>query len=249
MSTINKFLAVCFIFFFCSIRAYADGYWLEVNGSGKLKDSVSILIRYGGVNEQQERYIKMGKDLDKLKTFVLWIETPDGKKEYISIKRTINSWEGYYVPKNKGKYRIFAMNEQLPVVKRKDSLDNVKPIQFLCTDYNVQTNKSKPVKDAQFLDMNVIVKNDTAFISAFRNKKPLNVNDSIRIFFPDNHDEKFAFGQLGTPLKVILKNKGRYLLRIDWEEPQKGIWKNDVYFATRYRYDYTLEMSNDSISN
>lgn len=233
-----KNIFYAFFFLFLSNWAYADGYWLELEGSGKKGDTLMIKIRYGGVNENKERYIKNGADLHKMKDFVLTVVDPNGEKSEISIHQKNDFWTGYYIPKTDGTYHIFAIDEKLPVVEREDPKQNIKPSQYLQTTYVVGKKREKRIT-MPYLNLAISIKNKAALVSAYINGKPVEKGTQLRVFLPNNQDIKLSTNEEGTAL-IPLSLKGQYLVRLDKTIEHEGTFEGKKYFAERHRCDYSL---------
>lgn len=228
-----------FIFFLLiSNLAYADGYWLELQGSGKKNGTLSIKIRYGGVNDNKERYIKRGHDLDKMKDFQLTIIDPNGKKTDILIQQKSDFWVGHFVPKTDGTYQIYAINNQLPVVERENQKQNIKPTQYLHTSYVVNKNTAQKI-EMPYLNLDIKVKNKQATVFAYINGKPVKKDTQLRVFLPNNQDIKIDTDENGKALIPIL-TEGQYLIRLDENIQHEGLFEGKKYFAERHRCDYSL---------
>lgn len=238
----NSFIVkkVFYLLFFLLLSnlAYADGYWLELEGSGKKGDPLMIKIRYGGVNEDKTRYIKSGSDLDKMKDFVLTVINPNGEKSQISIQQKNDFWIGSYIPKNDGTYYIFAINDRLPVVEREDQKQNIKPTQYLQTVYVIGKKKEQKTP-MPYLNLDIHVSDKTAKISAFIDGKPVEKGTLLRVFLPNNQDLKLSTDDKGTATIPLLLN-GQYLVRLDKTINSEGAVDGKKYFAERHRCDYSL---------
>ncbi|MCA6067872.1 hypothetical protein JI747_011825 [Chryseobacterium sp. RG1] len=231
------YLILCLLL---SNLAYADGYWLELQGSGKKGDTLMIKVRYGGVNESKERYIKSGEDLNKMKDFIVTVISPAGKKSDITIQQKKDFWIGYYIPKTDGTYHVFAVDEKLPVVEREDQKQNIKPTQYLHTTYTIgKKNEQKMIMP--YLNLDVNLKNKEAVISAYIDGKPVEKGTPLRVFLPDNQDIKLNTDENG---KAVLPGllKGQYLIRLDKTIEHEDIFEGKKYFAERHRCDYTLNV-------
>jgi hypothetical protein len=225
-------------FLLLSNLAYADGYWLELEGSRKKGDTVMIKIRYGGVNENKERYIKNGNDLDKMKDFVLTVINPSGEKSQILIQQKNDFWVGYYLPKTDRTYHIFAIDDQLPVVERENQKQNIKPTQYLHTTY-VIGKKSEQNITMPHLNLDINVSSKAAKISAFIDGKPVEKGTQLRVFLPNNQDLKLSADEKDTAIIPLLQ-KGQYLVRLDKTINNEGAFEGKNYFAERHRCDYSL---------
>jgi len=226
------------VLFLMQFTCFADGYWLELEGSGRKGDTLTIRIRYGGVDEQKNRYINNGSALDKMKGYQLLVIDPGGKKQQVPLQQVHDYWVGYYVTAVNGSYQVFAINDQLPVVEREDSLQNIKPVQYLCSVYNIgkATKIKRPVSH---LYIEVNVKNDTALIAPLIDGKQVAANTPVRIFYPNNEDQKYNTTKQGTAV-LPLRSKGTYLVRLDQLNRKTGSFKGKKYYSVRHRCDYTL---------
>lgn len=225
-------------FLLLSNLAYADGYWLELESSGKKGDPVMIKIRYGGVNENKERYIKSGEDLNKMKDFVVEVIDPDGKKSEISIQQKNDFWIGYYIPETDGTYHIFAIDEKLPVVEREEQKQNIKPSQYLQTTFVINKETDSRIT-MPYLNLEVNLQNKAAIVSAYIDGKPAEKGTLLRIFLPNNQDIKISINEKGTAW-IPLPLKGQYLVRLDKTTEQEGTFEGKKYFTERHRCDYSL---------
>ncbi|MDQ1095876.1 MULTISPECIES: hypothetical protein [Chryseobacterium] len=226
------------LFLFLGNLVYADGYWLELEGSGKKGDLLAIKIRYGGVSDSKERYIKSGHDLDKMKGFTLTVIDPDGKTTDISIRQEKDYWLGSYIPKMDGTYHIYAVNNQLPVVERDEQKNNIRPVQYLHTVYVIAKNTEQPIK-MPYLNVEVKIKHKLATVFASIDGRPVKKDTPLRVFLPDNHDIRINTDENGTA-SFPLASRGRYLIRLDQYIPHEDVFEGKQYFSERHRCDYSL---------
>lgn len=234
--------AVSFLLFFSFIQltCQADGYWLELQGNGRPGDTLNIKIRYGGVDEQKNRYIKTDTALNRMEDYQLQVIDPYGKEHKIPIKQKYDCWEGFYVPMKNGTYQVFAVNDNLPVVEREDNLQNIKPVQYLCTIYNVgQGPVAAP--PTSHLYQKVSVKDGIALVTPSINSRLVPPGTALRIFYPNNQDKRIIVANKGTAT-LQLSTKGIYLVRLDQVDHQTGTFKGKKYYAVRHRCDYTLSV-------
>lgn len=220
------------------VSCYADGYWLELQGSGHVGDTLFIRIRYGGVDEQKNRYLKKGAELDKMKGFVLFVMDGRGKKMSVPIRQNAEYWEGQFVPALSGVYRVLAKDETLPVVERPDSLQNIKPVQYLCGAYRVGDGVAFEGA-AQYLDLRVGMGSTDVTVMPFIDGKAVAAGTRLRIFYPDNHDIGIVVNDQGQAV-FPLEGKGLYLVRLDWVDERPGVYAGKSYHSIRHRCDYSL---------
>lgn len=221
-----------------SSSCHADGYWLELEGSGKKGDTLVIKIRYGGVTEEKHRYINNRDKLNKMKDFEVAVITPECGKVSIPFQQYDDCWKGFYVPIKDGIYQIFATDKYLPVVEREDSLQNIKPIQYLNATYTVNNSKKRK-RIAPYMHLEVDMKNETAILTPFIDGEPVKAGILLRVFFPNNQDLKLTVTADGN-VSFAMPAKGLYLIRMDRYDDKQGIIDGKKYYAVRHRYDYSL---------
>lgn len=222
----------------CKLAVYADGYWLELKGSGKTGDTLSIRIRYGGVDDDSRRYLKTGKELDKMAGIHLFVINAEGKRTDVVIKQLQDCWEGLFIPVSAGSYQVLAYMDQLPVVERPDSMQNIRPIQYCCALYTVG-NGAGNIVPHQFLDIVATQKGDAVVIRAYIDRQPVTAGTKLRIFNPQNW-EKLPVTDKNGEARFIPVTKGLYIIRLDVNDNKPSTFKTKRYQAIRHRCDYTI---------
>lgn len=236
-----KKLFYLFFFILFSNLAYADGYWLELESSWQKNDTVMIKIRYGGVNEKNERYIKTGNDLNKMKDFIVTVVDSRGIKTNLSIQQKKDFWVGYFIPKKDGIYNIYANDNNLPVVERENYKQNIKPTQYLQTKFIIGCNNENINVENKFsyLNLNIDTINNKAFISAYIDGEKVKKGTKLRVFLPNNNDVELLTDEIGNAqIELILK--GQYIVRLDKNIPVYGQLNGKEYFSERHRSDYSF---------
>ena len=182
--------------------------------------------------EQGRRYLKTNADLDKMKDFRVFIIDRAGKRVDISIKQYPEYWGGNFIPRKKGIYRIFAIDESLPMLERPDSSKNVRPIQYLCAAYGVEDDGLYSGA-IQRLDLQVGKKDKLIWIVPAIGGNSVPRGTQLRVFYPDNHDEMIAVDKEGVA-SFLIAGEGLYLIRLDQMEGR-----------VRHRCDYSLQINDD----
>ncbi|OJV22603.1 MAG: hypothetical protein BGO21_05465 [Dyadobacter sp. 50-39] len=217
----------------------ADGYWLQILGSGKPGDAARVQLYYGGVDQDSKRYIKEGKELDKLAGFVVFAVDEAGKKTPIKITRQADHWEGAFVPDKKGSYQIRAFADSLPVVERPETPgSNIRPVHYLCTTYQVG-GAAPATAVIQPLEILLQEKDNVVNIQALLANQPVENGTKIRIFNPENW-EKLPLTDASGKAYFIPTMKGMYIVRVDWVDKRPGQFLGKSYDSVRHRCDYTF---------
>ncbi|GAA4310306.1 hypothetical protein GCM10023149_04930 [Mucilaginibacter gynuensis] len=217
----------------------ASAYWMEVIGSGKVNDAVTIRVIYGHIDEYSIRHRDGGNELTLAGDFKMSVIDDKGQKLDVPISRKADCWEGTFVPTHNGSYRILGINDSHPVVDRsKTGGKNVRPIDYLCADFLVGT--AVPVlKPVQLLDILTTVQEGIVTVKAFNNNALAANGTKLRVFNPENWEKELTVNEKG---EAVFKTTmpGLYIIRQDWEEAGAGNYKGIAYSNIRHRCNYSL---------
>ncbi|MDN3694652.1 hypothetical protein QWZ06_21465 [Chryseobacterium tructae] len=93
------------VFLFPSLTK-ASSYWMEIHGSGKIKEQVKIQVCYGFIDELSERHRTTGAEFERIKNFNFFLFNTKGEKLKITLQPKGDHWEGTFTPSQEGTYRI-----------------------------------------------------------------------------------------------------------------------------------------------
>jgi hypothetical protein len=221
------------------VISLAHGYWLDITGTGKVDDPVRIQICFGEIDDFSVRHREAGAELAYTGGFKLFVIDDKGERINLPISPKEDCWEATFIPHKKGTYQILAINEELPVVDRAASGgQNVRPIEYLCAAYQVESNEWVQ-KPRQFLDILVASKDKLTLVKAFKNNAPAAVNTKLRVFNPENWEKMLTANEQGEAV-FMTTQKGLYIIRQDWNDAKPGTWQGKSYVSVRYRCNYSL---------
>jgi hypothetical protein len=227
-------LLLCFPFI-----SKASGYWLDIKGTGKLNDPVQIQVCYGYIDESSVRHRDTGPELALIGGFKISVLDEKGQRIIIPIRQTQDCWEGTFLPKENGVYRILGINDTHPVVDRsKTGGKNIRPIDYLCTAYQVGTIASVS-KPSQFLDIVTAPKDKQVIVKAFNHDAPAANTTKLRVFNPENWEKELVIDDQGEAT-FMPTMKGLYIIREDWVDPTPGTYQGLTYTSIRHRCNYCL---------
>ncbi|MBO9694432.1 hypothetical protein [Chryseobacterium sp.] len=226
-------------FFLLPQSAKASAYWMEIHGSGKLKDPVNIQVCYGFIDDLSERHRTTGPEFQRIKDFIFFLFNAKGEKLKIELQPKGDHWEGTFTPDQEGTYRILGMNDQQPVlVRSQNPQENVRPIDFMCGAYQVgiPSNNNPPLP---LMDIRISEKSGIYTIFPYRNMKPAEKGTMLRIFNPENWEKNIPVNENH---KAFFKPtmRGLYVIRQDWQENTSGVFQGTPYAKIRYRNNYCL---------
>lgn len=225
-------------FLFPSITK-ASAYWMEIHGSGKIKEKVTIQVCYGFIDDFSERHRTTGPEFQRIKDFDFFLFNTKGEKSKIELHVKGDHWEGTFIPDKEGTYRISGMNDQQPVlVRSKNPEENVRPIDFMCGAYHVGT-PSANLSPLQFMDIILQERNGVYTIFPYRNMKPSEKGTMLRIFNPENWEKNIPVNENH---QAVFKPTmpGLYVIRQDWQDNTPGTFQGTSYAKIRYRNNYCL---------
>jgi hypothetical protein len=219
----------------------ASAYWMDTKGSGKAHQPVQIQICYGYIDESGIRHRDTGRELDLIADFKISFIDNHGQRTNMPIKQNGDCWEGTFVPKENGVYRIIGINDKHPVVDRsKTGGINVRPIDYLCAAYHVDSDSSA-IKPVQYLDIATQSKGKLITVKAFHDGLPTAKGSKIRIFNPENWEKELALDEKSEAV-FMPTMKGLYIIRQDWVAPTSGTYQGVAYANIRYRCNYCLQI-------
>ncbi|AZA79425.1 hypothetical protein EG347_18925 [Chryseobacterium sp. G0186] len=159
----------------------ASAYWMEIHGSGKVKEQVTIQVCYGFIDDLSERHRTIGPEFQRIRDFNFFLFNAKGEKSKIELQPNGDHWEGSFTPDQDGTYRILGMNDLQPVlVRSQNPQDNVRPIDFMCGVYHVGV-PSDNIAPLQFMDISLQNKNGIYTIFPYRHMKPVSKGTMLRI--------------------------------------------------------------------
>lgn len=218
----------------------ASAYWMEVHGTGKLNDPVKIQLCYGHIDDLSVRHRTTGSEYKEIQNFQVFILNDKGEKLNINIKPNADCWEGTFTPKKEGNYRIYGINDKLPVLVRSaNSQENIRPVDFLCSSYRVGNISDTQILPTQFLEIILQEQNGIYSIFPYRDKKAADKGTSLRIFNPENWEKNI---QVDDKHPAVFKPtiSGLYVIRQDWYDNTPGTFDGKAYGKIRYRNNYCL---------
>lgn len=219
--------------------ANASAYWMEIKGSGKINQEVTIELIYGNIDDLGIRHRQQGLELKLAGDFKFDLITPTGEKILMKMTQKSDCWSFSFNPKTKGIYRIIGINDKHPVVDRsKTGGENILPIDYLCAQYTVGQQEGI-LSPQQFLDITTKKEGKQVKINAFLNNNPSKVGTKLRVFNPQNWEKELTLDINGEAI-FIPTISGMYVIRQDFVEEKSGSFNNVKYTSIRYRCNYCL---------
>jgi len=239
IGTVYKILILSGVFLL-PFMARGAAYWMEITGSKKLNETVTVRVIYGNIDESGTRHRHKGKELQLAGDFSFFVIHPDGVKEKLQLIQKEDCWEAVFTPAQLGLFRLLGINSTHPVVDRSATGgENVLPIDYLCGEYQIGSGTKMAETPALLLDITAIKKDQDVLFKVFRNGKLEAAGTKMRIFNPENWEKELSINKQGEA-GFSASLKGMYNIRLDWIDPKSGNYLGVNYTSIRHRCNYCL---------
>jgi hypothetical protein len=230
-----KKLSFLAAFILLPILSIAHGYWLEVQGSGKVNEPAKIQIFYGEFENQRR---ETGKLLDKMAEIKIFVLDEKGVKTEIVMNQTDTHWEGVFTPQSEGLVQIIGINDTREVQDfTKHNLGIVRPVQYLRTSYQVGKVETEQIA-ASLMDALVKQSGDNIMVATWKENQSY-AKSKVKIINPEGWvKDKITNDNGKTQLKP--NTKGLYLVELEYIDKTPGTFKGKDYQTVRYRCETTL---------
>lgn len=234
-----KSFYIFLLFIVLPFLSKASAYWMEIKGSGKTGETVSVQLIYGNIDDFGVRHRQTGQELALAGEFKFSLVDPKGNKLPLKLVPKTDCWEASFTPNDKGTYTILGLNDTHPVVNRsKVGGENILPIDYLCSRY-IAGMESKDLKPQSALDILVSKTSEGVSVTAFKDLVPAKKGTKLRVFNPQNWEKELTVNENGGAMFKPTMN-GMYIIRIDGVDPKSGTYKGISYTSVRYRCNYCL---------
>ncbi|MDZ7936334.1 MAG: hypothetical protein U5M51_15495 [Emticicia sp.] len=219
------------------ILSIAHGYWLEVQGSGKVNEPAKIQIFYGEFENQRR---ETGKLLDKMSEIKIFILDVQGNKTEILMSQTNTHWEGVFTPKIVGFYQIIGINDTREVQDfTKHNLGIIRPVQYLRTNYQVGELADEQTA-ANALDILLKQSGENLMLSIWKENEAF-AKTKVKIINPEGWVKEKMTNENGK-IQIKTNMKGLYLVELEYIDKTAGSFKGKPYETVRYRCETTLKV-------
>lgn len=232
---IKKVIALSIVM--CSTyTVMAHSYWLEVKGSGKVNDTVTVSLFFG----EFENKLKENKSyfLKNMETFTVWNKDENGVKIDLKLQKDTNCFKAFFVPNSKGIYTVFFKEDSRAVQDwTKHGLGIIRPFENLKALYKVGKTKNNNL--TSFIESKIdimpykseyqLLLNNTPFAN-----KEISITTDKAVVFKIKTDNNGIF--------VLPKAKGMLLIDVDYKDNQKGVFDGKEFESSRYKYALTLNL-------
>jgi hypothetical protein len=177
---ITGLMIVCLPF-----TSMAHGYWVEVEGSHKINEPVTIKLFFGEYITGERL---SGNFLDRMKEIRVFVRISGGEQQQVTMKQLADYWTGTYTPQKEGSYEIIGINDEREVQDwTKHNLGITRPVQYLKAAYQVGAAATAPLSSS-FLDVTVSnTSPDTYQLRVFKNNAAF-ASTKVIVTHPDGEE-------------------------------------------------------------
>ncbi|WP_229312278.1 nickel transport complex, NikM subunit,transmembrane [Larkinella punicea] len=227
------------LLFFLPFLSTAHGYWLELDGTGKLGTEVKVKIFFG---EYENNLREQGPRLAGMKEFRSYLIDPDGQQLTIELVQTQTCWEGRFKPTKAGNYQVFGVNDTREVQDlTSHGLGIIRPIVYLRANYwvgeksNVST--AKPQTDIDILDRN---EGGQLILNTFLRQKPF-AKAKLTVLNPQGWEKNLVTNEVGTA-HFIPSGPGLYIIESEQIDKIPGQYRGKDYPVVRIAYSLSIQV-------
>ena len=218
------------------LHLLAHGYWIELEGSHKIKETLTIKLIFGDYHLAEKL---AGNKLDKMKDIKVFITLPDGSKQPVDMTQQNDCWKGTFVPQTEGNYTISGINDEREVQDwTKHGLGIVRPVQYLKTVYTVG-KKGAEHPSGDWFDLRVQQKANASYEALLTKiNRPLD-SCYITVVDPAGEENEVKTNKEGKATFAAAR-PGLHVISVEWIDKTPGTFKGKEYKTVRHRMDYTL---------
>lgn len=214
---------------------FSHGFWIEAEGSHKLKDPVTVKLYFGEYASGEKL---SGKYLDRMKDIKVYVQVPGGAKQTVIMKQLNDYWEGTFTPEAEGIYQLTGINDEREVQDwTSHRLGITRPVQYLETSYQVGTTVT-PTVPSSLLNVQLKETGGHYEIRVLKNGAPLASNEVTVALF--GKKEKVLRTDKDGKISFHAETPGIYLVGVEWIDPTPGRFKDKAYETVRHKLDYSL---------
>ncbi len=217
----------------------AHGYWLELDGTGKVGSEVKVKMFFG---EYENNLREQGVRLSGMKDFRAYVIDPSGKQLTIPLVQTQTCWEGRFTPTDAGFYQVFGVNDTREVQDlTSHGLGILRPIAYLRANYLVgngrSANETKPQTDLDILARN---EGGQLMLTVYARQQPL-AKTKLTVLNPKGWEKTLTTGDDGTA-HFTSSGPGLYIVETEQIDKTPGRYKGKDYPVVRIAHALSLQV-------
>ena len=226
------------LFLFLPLLTQAHSYWLELKGSGKVGEPITVQCYFGELeNGLREKANKLGD----IKAFTASVMLPDGSTQPLILAPAENCYQAQFTPGQAGTYQVLLVNDTRAVQDwTSHKMGIVRPREYLRAVCQVGGG-SPSAKPVYYLDVTpqmgltsgkpatlLVTKDGAAYANA-----------PVKLTTPDGKQTKQTADANGR-LTLTPTGAGQYVVDVDFMDKTPGQYQGKDYQAVRNKTALTI---------
>lgn len=218
----------------------AHSYWLELKGSGKVGQPMTVQCFFG---ELENGLREKGTMLNNMKAFTASVLQPDGTTVPLTLIPAENCYQAHFTPKLAGTYQVLLVNDTRAVQDlTKHHLGIVRPRDYLRAICQVG-NGPLSANPRYYLD---VIPQDIPAVGKptvllITKDGAAYANAPVKLTSPDGKQTKQTADASGR-LTLTPTGAGQYVVDVDFLDKTPGQYEGKDYEAIRNKMALTLSL-------
>lgn len=226
------------LFLFLPLLTQAHSYWLELKGSGKVGEPVTVQCYFGELeNGLREKADKLGG----IKSFTASVMLPDGSTQPLTLAPAENCYQAQFTSSQAGTYQVLLVNDTRAVQDwTSHKMGIVRPREYLRAVCQVGGG-SLSAKPVYYLDVTpqvALVSGQPATLLVTKDGAAY-ANAPVKLTTPDGKQTKQTADANGQ-LTLTPTGAGQYVVDVDFMDKTPGQYQGKDYQAVRNKTALTL---------
>lgn len=226
------------LFLFLPLLTQAHSYWLELKGSGKVGEPMTVQCYFGelenGLREKADK-------LAGIKAFTASVLLPDGSTQPLALAPAENCYQAQFTPGQAGTYQVLLVNDTRAVQDwTNHKMGIVRPREYLRAVCQVGGGSlsAKPVYYLDVTPQTGLAAGQPATLLVTKDGAAY-ANAPVKLTTPDGKQTKQTADANGR-LTLTPNGAGQYVVDVDFMDKTPGQYQGKAYQAVRNKTVLTI---------
>ncbi|XWW48623.1 DUF4198 domain-containing protein (plasmid) [Fibrella sp. USSR17] len=233
-----KKIIASLLFLFLPLLTQAHSYWLELKGSGKVGELMTVQCYFGELeNGLREKADKLGG----IKSFTASVLLPDGTTQPLTLAPAENCYQAQFTPGQAGTYQVLLVNDTRAVQDwTSHKMGIVRPREYLRAVCQVGGGSlsAKPVYYLDVTPQTGLAAGQPATLLVTKDGAAY-ANAPLKLTTPDGKQTKQTADANGR-LTLTPTGAGQYVVDVDFMDKTPGQYQGKDYQAVRNKTALTI---------
>lgn len=236
-----KKIIASLLFLFLPLLTQAHSYWLELKGSGKVGELMTVQCYFGELeNGLREKADKLGG----IKSFTASVLLPDGTTQPLTLAPAENCYQAQFTPGQAGTYQVLLVNDTRAVQDwTSHKMGIVRPREYLRAVCQVGGGSlsAKPVYYLDVTPQTGLAAGQPATLLVTKDGAAY-ANAPLKLTTPDGKQTKQTADANGR-LTLTPTGAGQYVVDVDFMDKTPGQYQGKDYQAVRNKTALTIAVN------